>query len=41
MNDLTKKGVPFAWGAVQQDAFDCFKNPLTSALLLALPNFAE
>jgi hypothetical protein len=25
MNDFTKKGVPFVWGASQQDAFDCLK----------------
>jgi hypothetical protein len=41
MNELTKKGVPFEWGAVQQDAFDCLKNLLTSVPLLALPNFAK
>jgi hypothetical protein len=41
MNDLTKKGVPFEWGASQQDAFDCLKNLLTSAPVLALPNFAK
>jgi hypothetical protein len=41
MNDLTKKGVPFEWGAAQQDAFDCLKNMLTSAPVLALPNFAK
>jgi hypothetical protein len=41
MNDLTKKGVPFEWGVAQQDAFDCLKNLLTSAPLLALPNFAK
>jgi hypothetical protein len=40
-NNLTKKGVPFEWGAAQQDAFDCLKNLLTSAPLLALPNFAK
>lgn len=41
MNDLTKKGIHFEWGAVQQDAFDCLKRLLTSAPLLALPNFAK
>ena len=41
MNDLTKKGVPFEWGAAQQDAFDRLKQLLTSAPLLALPNFAK
>jgi hypothetical protein len=41
MKDLTKKGVPSEWGAAQQDAFDCLKNLLTSAPLLALPKFAK
>jgi hypothetical protein len=41
MNDLTKKCVSFEWGTAQQDAFDCLKNLLTSAPLLALPNFAK
>jgi hypothetical protein len=41
MKDLTKNDVPFAWGTGQQDAFDCLKNLLTSAPLLALPNFAK
>jgi hypothetical protein len=40
-NDLTKKGVLFEWGAMQQDAFDCLKHMLTFAPLLALPNFAK
>jgi hypothetical protein len=41
MNDLTKKGVPFAWGTAEQDAFDCLKNLLTSAPLYALSNFEK
>jgi hypothetical protein len=39
LNELTKKGVPFVWGAAQDHAFDELKCLLTSAPLLALPNF--
>ena len=38
LNDLTKKGVPFVWGAAQDIAFDTLKRLLTSAPLLALPD---
>jgi hypothetical protein len=40
LNELTRKGVPFVWGATQ-DAFDELKCFLTSAPLLALPNFSK
>ena len=39
LNELTKKGVPFVWGAAQDHAFDELKRLLTSAPLLALPIF--
>src|SRR4051812_13617587 len=41
LNDLTKKGVPFVWGVAQDLAFDELKRLLTSAPLLALPDFAK
>jgi hypothetical protein len=37
LNELTKKGVPFVWGAAQDHAFDELKCLLTSTPLLALP----
>ncbi|KAK1684628.1 hypothetical protein QYE76_045476 [Lolium multiflorum] len=39
LNELTKKGVVFEWGATQDHAFDELKRLLTSAPLLALPDF--
>ena len=35
---LTKKGVPFHWGELQQKAFDMIKKDLTEAPVLAMPN---
>ena len=35
---LTKKGVPFHWGEMQQKAFDQIKKDLTEAPVLAMPN---
>ena len=35
---LTKKGVPFHWGELQQEAFDQIKKDLTEAPVLAMPN---
>ena len=35
---LTKKGVPFYWGELQQEAFDQIKKDLTEAPVLAMPN---
>ena len=35
---LTKKGVPFHWGELQQKAFEQIKKDLTEAPVLALPN---
>ena len=35
---LTKKGVPFHWGELQQEAFDQIKKELTEAPVLAMPN---
>ena len=35
---LTKKGVPFHWGEVQQKAFDQINKDLTEAPVLAMPN---
>ena len=39
LNELTKKGVEFVWGAAQDAAFDELKHRLISAPLLMLPNF--
>lgn len=41
MNDLTKKDVPFKWANTQEKAFQELKEKLTSAPLLALPNFGK
>ena len=35
---LTKKGVPFHWGELQQKAFEQIKKDLTEASVLAMPN---
>ena len=35
---LTKKGVPFHWGELQQEAFDQIKKDLTEAPVLAMSN---
>ena len=35
---LTKKGVPFHWGELQQKAFEMTKKDLTEAPVLAMPN---
>ena len=35
---LTKKGVPFHWGELQQKAFEQIKKDLTEAPVLAMPN---
>jgi len=39
INQLTKKDIPFYWGEVQENAFEELKKRLTSAPLLALPDF--
>jgi hypothetical protein len=39
LNELTKKGVVFVWGPAQDNPFDELKRLLTSAPLLALPDF--
>jgi hypothetical protein len=41
INELTKKDVPFHWGATQEKAFNELKTKLTTAPLLALPNFGK
>ncbi|XP_073353729.1 uncharacterized protein [Aegilops tauschii subsp. strangulata] len=41
MNELTKKDVPFKWANAQEKAFRELKEKLTSAPLLALPNFGK
>jgi hypothetical protein len=38
-NDLTKKGVPFYWGAAQEHSFNTLIDMLTHAPLLQLPDF--
>ena len=39
LNELTKKGVPFVWGKVQENSFNMLKDKLTHAPLLQLPDF--
>jgi hypothetical protein len=39
LNEFTKKGVVFEWGAAQDHTFDELKRLLTTAPLLALPDF--
>jgi hypothetical protein len=39
LHELTKKGVPFAWGDSQEVAFNTLKDKLTHAPLLQLPDF--
>jgi hypothetical protein len=41
LNDLTKKGVLFYWGATQEHSFNTLINKLTHAPLLQLPDFSK
>jgi len=41
INQLTKKDIPFHWGKEQENAFEELKKRLTSAPLLALPDFGK
>ena len=41
INQLTKKDIPFYWGEAQENAFEELKKRLTSAPLLALPDFGR
>jgi hypothetical protein len=41
LNELSKKGIEFVWGAAQDNAFDEVKLFLTFAPLLALPDFTK
>jgi hypothetical protein len=41
LNDLTKKGVLFRWGAAQDQAFHTLIDKLTHAPLLHLPDFGK
>jgi hypothetical protein len=41
LNDLTKKGVPFYWGATQEHSFNTLIDKLTHAPLLQLPDFGK
>jgi hypothetical protein len=41
LNDLTKKNVPFYWGAAQEHSFNTLIDKLTHAPLLQLPNFGN
>jgi hypothetical protein len=41
LNDLTKKGVPFYWGAAQEHSFSTLIDKLTYAPLLHLPDFGK
>ena len=41
MNELTNKEVPLKWEETHQRAFDELKKKLTTALVLALPDFGK
>jgi hypothetical protein len=41
LNDLTKKGVPFYWGVVQEHSFNTLIDKLTHTPLLQLPDFSK
>ena len=41
INELMKKGVAFKWEVAQEKVFQELKDKLTSAPLLALPNFGK
>jgi hypothetical protein len=41
LHELTKKGVVFYWGQTQEESFATFKEKLTHAPLLQLPNFGK
>jgi len=41
INQLTNKDIPFYWGEAQENAFEELKKRLTSAPLLALPDFGK
>ncbi|XP_073525656.1 uncharacterized protein [Phyllobates terribilis] len=41
LTELTKKGTPFVWGDVQEQAFSTLKWRLTHAPLLVLPDFTK
>ena len=41
LTNLLKKGVPFHWTQVEQQAFTALKQALISAPVLALPDFSK
>jgi len=41
LHELSKKGVPFTWGQAHENAFTLFKDKLTHAPLLQLPDFQK
>jgi hypothetical protein len=41
LHELTKKGVSFAWGPIQEEAFNTLKDKLTHAPLLQLSDFQK
>ena len=41
LTKLLRKGEPFVWGLEQQQSFDPLKRALTSALVLARPDFSR
>ena len=41
LTDMLKKGVPFVWTSITEEAFVTLKHALVSALVLALPDFSK
>jgi hypothetical protein len=41
LSDLTKKGVPFYWGAAQEHSLNTLIDKLTHAPFLQLPDFGK
>lgn len=41
LTNMLKKGIPFLWTSVAQQAFELLKSTLTQAPVLAIPNFSK